>query len=309
MNVEQNGGSNPFQAGFTLLELAIVLTIIGLVVGGVLVGKDLITAATVRGTISQIETYKRAVGNFQYRFNALPGDIPQKLASQFGFTPRGTYAGQGDGNGVIEGICGGGPNQNYAFCQAAGETGMFWVDLTTANGLNLDLIDGSFNTATPTGSLGSSVTGTLINLYLPTAKLGNGDYVYIWSGGISGSNGQSAGNGLNYYGISAVTDLHNAAGDTASNPNIPVIIAYNIDNKIDDGLPQSGMVIAGYSSWGVNWVGPNPGGGPTSGTATSCYDNRGETGTVFGQGVTVVEQYSVEINGGAGTNCALSFQF
>lgn len=47
-------------AGFTLVELSIVLVIIGLVVDGVLVGQDLFCAAAVRATISQIEKYNTA---------------------------------------------------------------------------------------------------------------------------------------------------------------------------------------------------------------------------------------------------------
>lgn len=43
------------QSGFTLIELSIVLVIIGLIVGGVLVGRDLIKAAEVRAQVSQIE--------------------------------------------------------------------------------------------------------------------------------------------------------------------------------------------------------------------------------------------------------------
>ncbi len=47
--------------GFTLIELSIVLVIIGLIIGGVLVGKDLIKAAEIRATISQINKYNHAV--------------------------------------------------------------------------------------------------------------------------------------------------------------------------------------------------------------------------------------------------------
>jgi prepilin-type N-terminal cleavage/methylation domain-containing protein len=46
---------NRNRQGFTLVELAIVLVIIGLLVGGILVGQDLIKAATVRTTVSDIE--------------------------------------------------------------------------------------------------------------------------------------------------------------------------------------------------------------------------------------------------------------
>ena len=91
------------ERGFTLIELSIVLVIIGLIVGGVLVGQDLIRAAAVRAQVSQIEKYNTAVNTFRDKYGALPGDIQDPAASSFGFTPRGQLAGEGDGNGVIEG--------------------------------------------------------------------------------------------------------------------------------------------------------------------------------------------------------------
>src|SRR5882757_2419229 len=107
------------EAGFTLIELSIVLVIIGLIVGGVLVGQDLIRAAEVRATISQIEKYNTAVNTFRGKYNALPGDMNSSTATAFSFATRGGAAGQGDGNGVIEGP---GPN---GYVQA-GETLSFW---------------------------------------------------------------------------------------------------------------------------------------------------------------------------------------
>src|ERR1700691_726671 len=93
------------QSGFTLIELSIVLVIIGLIVGGVLVGQDLIRAAEVRATISQIEKYNTAVNTFRGKYNnSIPGDMNSANASTFGFAARGAFAGEGDGNGVIEGI-------------------------------------------------------------------------------------------------------------------------------------------------------------------------------------------------------------
>ena len=49
------------RAGFTLIELSIVLVIIGLIVGGVLVGQELIRAAFVRAQITQIESTRRSI--------------------------------------------------------------------------------------------------------------------------------------------------------------------------------------------------------------------------------------------------------
>src|SRR5580700_8566203 len=97
------------KSGFTLIELSIVLVIIGLIVGGVLVGQDLIRAAGVRATISQIEKYNTAVNTFRAKYNnQLPGDISNPDAAAFGFAARGTAPGEGDGNGIIEGPNGGG---------------------------------------------------------------------------------------------------------------------------------------------------------------------------------------------------------
>src|SRR5580692_12405602 len=79
------------ETAFTLIEMSIVLVIIGLIVGGVLVGQDLIRAAGVRAQISQIEKYNTAVNTFYGKYGYLPGDIPAEPAAQFGFAPRGTY--------------------------------------------------------------------------------------------------------------------------------------------------------------------------------------------------------------------------
>src|SRR5271155_2823005 len=112
------------QHGFTLIELSIVLVIIGLIVGGVLVGQDLIRAAEVRATIAQIEKYNTAVNTFRGKYNALPGDMNAATATAFNFTARGAFAGEGDGNGVIEGISANATGDNNGFLQS-GETTMF----------------------------------------------------------------------------------------------------------------------------------------------------------------------------------------
>ncbi|MGH8650283.1 MAG: prepilin-type N-terminal cleavage/methylation domain-containing protein, partial [Burkholderiales bacterium] len=62
------------QTGFTLIEIAIVLVIIGLLLGGVLKGQELITSARVRNLISQQDGVKAAYFGFLDRFRSLPGD-------------------------------------------------------------------------------------------------------------------------------------------------------------------------------------------------------------------------------------------
>ena len=63
------------QQGFTLIEIAIVLVIIGLLTGGVLKGQELIKNAQVRNVISKMDELKAAVFGFQDRYRAQPGDM------------------------------------------------------------------------------------------------------------------------------------------------------------------------------------------------------------------------------------------
>jgi prepilin-type N-terminal cleavage/methylation domain-containing protein len=63
------------QAGFTLVELAIVMIIIGLLIGGVLKGQELIKNAQVTSTIAQLKGIDGATSSFRDMYNGLPGDI------------------------------------------------------------------------------------------------------------------------------------------------------------------------------------------------------------------------------------------
>jgi prepilin-type N-terminal cleavage/methylation domain-containing protein len=69
------------QKGFTLIEIAIVLVIIGLLLGGVLKGQELITSARVRNLISQQDGVKAAFFGFLDRYRAYPGDYSQAVAN------------------------------------------------------------------------------------------------------------------------------------------------------------------------------------------------------------------------------------
>ena len=86
------------QSGFTLIEIAIVLVIIGLLLGGVLKGQELIQSARVRNLISQQDGTKAAYFGFLDRFRALPGDYSKATT-----TIAGVAAGSnGDNNGQIQ---------------------------------------------------------------------------------------------------------------------------------------------------------------------------------------------------------------
>jgi prepilin-type N-terminal cleavage/methylation domain-containing protein len=87
---------NRKQQGFTLIEIAIVLVIIGLLLGGVLKGQELITSARVRNLISQQDGVKAAFFGFQDRFRAYPGDYTTATTNIVGASMN------GNGNGRVE---------------------------------------------------------------------------------------------------------------------------------------------------------------------------------------------------------------
>ena len=82
------------QAGFTLVEIAIVLVIIGLLLGGVLKGQSLIDSARVKNIIQQSTSLTSAVNAYQDKFRALPGDDVQGTTHAPGATANGNGDGQ-----------------------------------------------------------------------------------------------------------------------------------------------------------------------------------------------------------------------
>lgn len=61
--------------GFTLVEIAIVLVIVGLLIGGVLKGQALISSAKSNSIIKKMQSLQTAYYSFQDRYSALPGDM------------------------------------------------------------------------------------------------------------------------------------------------------------------------------------------------------------------------------------------
>lgn len=89
------------QNGFTLIEIAIVLVIIGLLLGGVLKGQELIQSARVRNLASHQDGVKAAYFGFLDRYRALPGDYSETNARAN--IPGCSNCFGGDANGQIAG--------------------------------------------------------------------------------------------------------------------------------------------------------------------------------------------------------------
>ena len=98
------------QAGFTLVEIAIVLVIIGLLLGGVLKGQELINSAKVKNFATDFRNIPLFIYGYQDKFKALPGDDSAVTSTHLGATVSGvtvvaatTPISGARGNGVIEG--------------------------------------------------------------------------------------------------------------------------------------------------------------------------------------------------------------
>ena len=195
--------------GFSLVELSIVIIIMGLLVASVTVGKDLIQAAPLRGLISQIQGFETQVSTFQLKYNAYPGDISNA-------NKRGLGSNNGDGDGFIEDDTSGGLPDTIAF-----EISYFWEHLNRAG-----FADGAYDGDPTNGKVGET---------FPKAKHGGGISAYSV-------------NGINYF--------HVGIGDAAAgspktqffNDTLVPEDAFSIDNKLDDGFPLKGNVIARSAS-------------------------------------------------------------
>ncbi len=85
------------QSGFTLVEIAIVLVIIGLLLGGVLKGQEMIESARIKSVVADMNGVAAAYNTYQDRFRAIPGDEPAPTMNARGWP--GTLG--GNGNGVL----------------------------------------------------------------------------------------------------------------------------------------------------------------------------------------------------------------
>ena len=117
------------QEGFTLVEIAIVLVIIGLLLGGILKGQEMITQAKIKNVIADMSGVSAAMYGYQDRYKALPGDDSK--------AGRWTTAGlaAGDGDGIIEGT----------YLAAAGESAQFWYHLRSAGFISGTGLEQPFN--------------------------------------------------------------------------------------------------------------------------------------------------------------------
>lgn len=138
---------NKAQNGFSLIESAIVLVIMGFLIGGILKGKDLIESARLKRVIAQLNEYRSATSAFMDKYDALPGDFHRAST----LIKQGLQ--DGNGNGIVDG----------AGLGSGSEALHFWSHLAAAGfignpGPEKENNKGEFGKGAPESSFGGGFT-------------------------------------------------------------------------------------------------------------------------------------------------------
>lgn len=253
--------------GFTLLEMSIVLIIIALLAGGIIAGQNLIRTAELRGIMSDFRTYQSAVSNFQDKYRALPGDMPN-ATKYWGIAGGST----GDDSACwtvnsstlsdTKRTCNGNGGRSIGTNSVTpsniwywNERFRFWQHL-----VNAGMIKGAYTGVTDSTSVPFYVTpgvntpltkadGTTFTPAHTTNSDPGTAAIYVIGNLIEGP----------------YLEYRSATGSTSNAPLTPMD-AYTIDRKIDDGLPVKGTIIAPKSSY-ATYLGCT-----TTDTAASTYN-------------------------------------
>ena len=216
--------------GFTLVELAIVITIIGILIGGVLKGQQLIDQARLAGTISQLRDYATSVRIFQTKYDGLPGDLERaenRIMNCTGCTADNTTP-NGDGN------VGNASNMDTAQVGKTEEPVLFWTHL-----LKAELITGVNDAALTTDPVAWGATH-------PAAKIGGGFHAKTGNG--AGDDSWVAKEYPDGLTIVLLGQVDGYPGNTSDASHSGHVItagqAASIDRKLDDGSGLSGSVRA-----------------------------------------------------------------
>ena len=191
--------SNKKQSGFTLVEIAIVLVIIGLLLGGILKGQELINSARVRNLADQNSGIQAAYFGFIDRYRQVPGDWAALPAAQA--IGDATVTLGGDGNGRID--------------NDITEAAAVFSQLAKSN-----FLGGGFTPAT-LATAPADEDAYIANIASPVNAF-NGPLILTRNAGYSGT-------------TSTRLNLHMGV-------NVPVSIARELDIKVDDGLPNTGVL-------------------------------------------------------------------
>ena len=203
--------------GFTLVEMAIVIVIIGLVMGMVTASRSYIRHAELNTIMNESKYYITQFNQFQTLYNAVPGDIA-RASTIWPKNSNGATTNNGDGNGIINADS---AEVFYAFEHLA----------------DAGLIQGTYSGIGPNAKIGTNV---------PTGDVSGITYLFNHPSETDGAI-ESTNNDLFYqnglYGhVLRVAAQPNTATGLPSTAFLTPKEAYEMDGKFDDGSPTTGWI-------------------------------------------------------------------
>lgn len=202
-------GCTKRQRGFTLVEMALVLVIIGIILAGILNAQSMIESSRAKDFVTIIEDIRSATTYFKQRYRYLPGDLPAP-ATDITAVPA-LVAGTGGtiGNGLIEGAI-------------AAATGLATAGSEVAEA-PWQLFNAGFIGKVNGGAAAPDTQRRLSTIY----------------GAVHMASAATA-NGL----VAGFTAANPAARNAILFQNLTCEIVTEIDNKIDDGVATTGRAMA-----------------------------------------------------------------
>lgn len=223
------------RAAFSLVELSIVLVILGLLVGGILAGQSLIRASELRAVGTEYQRYLTATHAFRDKYMALPGDFSN--ATRFWglqVVGSGCTSRAGIATASSPGACDGNAD-NAVTAGAAGEAGegmQYWRHMALAG-----LIEGTYSGLAGAGHASHCVVGS----DCPASRISRAGWGLRHLPTFAGNGTDWAGQYGHFYDYGA-----NTANSYPSGNVMTPAEAWNIDTKLDDGMPGLGKML-GYS--------------------------------------------------------------
>jgi len=209
------------QAGLTLVELVIVITIIGLIIGGVAQGQALIDNAKRQAVMREVDNFRAPVFAFQDKYQMLPGDMLDATAREL-LGVKG-----GDGNGVVGGLY----SEIYGSVSAnsgkANENRMFWNHLAAAGMMQ--------NLRSYSGGGVDQLSNMRFGKMFPQSRIEGAGYTAFR---------YTANEGTNAARTAYWVRLHRQATGEAQGALSPDMVQ-TLDSKFDDGSANDGSIRAG----------------------------------------------------------------
>ncbi len=147
--------SHKAQQGFTLIELATVLVIIGLIIGGVLTGQQVIQNARITNTVNAVQAYEAQFQTYAQNYGALPGDDASATTRFPNAELASSGVGTGNGNGDAA-VGTGNSADTTATSGNAAESRLIWAHLRAA-GLVKNQVSATGSAVQPTTPFGGVV--------------------------------------------------------------------------------------------------------------------------------------------------------